>query len=218
MAITTYSELQTALIDYMGDDAYTGARAQTDIALAEGQLNRVLKSVRSSASLTGTLDAATIDVSSYNVISPVALYLTTYEEDDEIVFRAQGTMPFNDGSGYPSGYTLIADNDTIRFDCPLQQAYTFRFEYIGRFALSETVTTNQLLTDHPDVYFTAALFWGAVKNQDAELAANYKALLEGYLAEARNYLSQSRRGLLQPDRSLLAMSGGNSAYNIETDV
>ena len=206
MAITTYSELQAALVDYMGDNAYTSSRAQTDIALAEARLNRELKSVRSSASLTGTLSSATIDVSAYSVISPVALYVTSYDEDDEIVFRPTGTMPFSDDDNYPLGYTLISNNDTIRFNCPLDEAYTFRFEYVGRFALSDAAPTNQLLTDHPDVYFAAALLWGAVKNQDGELAASYKALLESFIFETRNYLAQAQRSTLVPDMALLAIS------------
>jgi len=206
MAITTYSELQAALVDYMGDNAYTSSRAQTDIALAEARLNRELKSVRSSASLTGTLSSATIDVSAYSVISPVALYVTSYDEDDEIVFRPTGTMPFSDDDNYPLGYTLISNNDTIRFNCPLDEAYTFRFEYVGRFALSDAAPTNQLLTDHPDVYFAAALLWGAVKNQDGELAASYKALLDSFIFETRNYLAQAQRSTLVPDMALLAIS------------
>ena len=125
MAITDYSSLAAALVDYMGDDAYTTTRAQLDISLAEARLNRELKSVKSSASLTGTDDVATIDVSAYSVISPIGLYLTTYDEDDEIVFVPQGTLMYSDDGSYPSRYTLIANNDTLRFDCPLDEAYTF---------------------------------------------------------------------------------------------
>jgi len=217
MAISTYSDLQAALVDYIGDDAYTSARAQRDISLAEAELNRELKSVRASASLTGTIDAATIDVSSYSVISPVGLFLTTYDEDDEIVYRPQGAMLYEDDSGYPMGYTLISDNDTIRFDKPLDQAYTFRFEYIGRFALSDSATTNQLLTDHPDVYLTACLVHAAAFNQDAELAANYRALFKDMLATTKNYLAQAQRGILIADPAIIAITSGSAGYNINTD-
>jgi hypothetical protein len=216
MAITTYSELQTAITDYLGESALATADVKQMIQLAEARLNRKLKSVRSSASLTGTASSATIDVSSYNVIQPVALYLTTYDEDDEIVYKAPGTFPYVDTASYPTMYTLIADNDTIRFNVPLEDAYTFRFEYVGRFALSDSATTNELLTNHPDVYFAASLVWGGIRLQDAEFAAYQKALLDEFLLETGHYLSQKNRAVLTVDRAITAFTG-QGGYDIESD-
>jgi hypothetical protein len=216
MAITTYAELQTAITDYLGESGLAAADAQQMIALAEARLNRKLKSVRSSASLTGSTSSATIDVSSLKVIQPIALYLTTFTDDEEVLYKAPGTFPYKDTNAYPIVYTLISDNDTIRFDCPLDQAHTFRFEYTGRFALSDSVTTNELLTNHPDVYFSASLVWGGVRLQDAEFAAYHKALLDEFLMETGHYLSQKNRAVLTVDRGLRALAG-NRSYEIESD-
>lgn len=217
MAITTYSELQTAITDYLGESALATADVKQMIQLAEARLNRKLKSVQSSASLSGSASSATIDVSSLGVIRPIALYCTSFEEDDEIVYKATGTFPYSDTAAYPSMYGLISDNDTIRFNCPLDEARTFRFEYVGRFALSDSVTTNELLTNHPDVYFSASLVWGGVRLQDAEFAAYHKALLDEFLAETGNYLAQKNRNVLTVDRALGVMAG-RGGYSIESDV
>lgn len=215
MAIGTYSELQSAIKTYIGDSSLSDATVQTYIQLAEAQLNRRLKSVRADASLTGTADSANIDVSSYKVIRPQALWLTTYDVDERLLYKADGTFAYEDNSAHPTIWTLDSDNDTINFNCPLDQAHTFRLRYVGRFALSESATTNQLLTDHPDVYLAACLVWGGIRNQDTEFVAGQRTLLEGFISEASNYLAQVDRGQLTVDPALVGL--GRGSYNIESD-
>ena len=217
MAISTYTELQAALVDYLGDDSYTTARAQRDISLAEAELNRELKAVRSSASLTGTQDVATIDITAYSVKEPIALYLSTYDVDEEIPYFAQGNIAYEDDSGRPAGYTLISSNATIRFDKPLDEAHTFRFEYVGKFALTDDAPTNDLLTNHPDVYLSACLAQAHAFNGDLEMAAAHRSVLREFMAQTRHQLAQSQRGLLFTDVAISAMTSGSAGYNIETD-
>ena len=53
MAITTYTELKSAIADYMARSDLTG-NVEDFIALAEARLNRLLKMVETDATLTGT--------------------------------------------------------------------------------------------------------------------------------------------------------------------
>lgn len=213
--ITSYATLKAAVADYLGE-AMADGELSAIVAFAEAELNRRLKAVRAEVSLSGTANVATISVAAYNIIEPVALFLTTYDDDEEIPYYAPGTFEYSDSSGYPTAYTLLSDNDTLRFSAPLDTNHTFRFRYEGRFALSDSVTTNELLTNHPDVYFNACMMWGKIRHQDADGAALWRGLLDQTIVQAQRYLAQSDRALLRVDRGL-SMIGGYGVYDINSD-
>lgn len=213
--ITNYATLKAAVADYLGETIPDGDLSAI-VAFAEARLNRKLKAVQGEVSLSGTAGVATIDVSSYNVIEPKALFLTTYEEDEEIPMRAPGTFEYGDSNEYPTAWTLISNNDTLRFAAPLDANHTFRFRYEGRFALSDSAPTNELLTNHPDVYFAACMLWGNIRHQNINGASSFKAILDEFMAETQHYISQSDRALLRVDPGL-SMIGGYGVYDINSD-
>jgi hypothetical protein len=92
----------------------------------------------------------------------------------------------------------------IDFDCPLDQAYSFRFRFRQRYALSDSATTNWLLTNHPDVYLNAVLLWGGVYTSDGERAVAQKVLLDEAIEEVRNVIAEQSRAVLTVDPGLQA--------------
>lgn len=213
--ITNYTTLKAAISDYLGEDMMDGELSAI-VRFAEARLNRKLKAVRTEVDLSGTSGSATIDVSSYDIVEPVALFLTTYDEDEELPYRAPGTFEYGDSSGYPTAWTLLSNNDTLRFSAPLDASHTFRFRYEGRFALSDGSPTNQLLSDHPDVYFAACMMWGNIRHQNVNGAASFKAILDEFMAETQHYLSQTDRAKLRVDPAL-GMVGALGVYDICSD-
>ena len=161
MALATYSDLQTYVTELMAREDLLGNAADW-ITLAEARLNREIPAVETDVTLTGVASSRRIDVSSYSVVSPLALFLIDTDGDEiEMVRKADGTFPYTDTSDQPRFWAM--DGSNIDFDCPLDTAYTFRFRIRQRYALSDLVPTNWLLTNHPDIYIAATLIWGGGK-------------------------------------------------------
>lgn len=212
MAITTYSELQTAVTSWMARTDISGNAAEF-IALAEARLNRELPAVETDAALTGTIDSRRIDISAQNCVEPIALFLAeTGEDEREIVKQTDGTFPYRATSGEPRIWSI--DGTNIDFDCPLDAAYPFRFRFRQKFALSDSAPTNWLLTNHPDVYLAAVLTWGGLFIQGTQFAATFAGMLEGGIPSVRSIITQSKRGTLGVDRGLLRVA----SYDWQTDT
>jgi len=199
MAISTYSELQAAITDFM-DRADLSGNAEDFITLAEARLNRMIDSVEVATTLTTVSGSAEVDVSALQVIEAIALYETSGEEDDKITYKAPGTFEYKDAVGYPAFYTI--DNDNLVFDRPPTDGLTFRFRYRGRFALSDAAPTNDLLTNHPDVYLAASIMWGAVYIRDDRAGMIFKGILDEFMAETKSHLAQRKRSTLSVDPAL----------------
>lgn len=202
MAISTYSELKTALPDWMARGDISG-NVEDMIKLAEARLNRVLKPVVTDLTLTGTANSRRIDISANNVVEPIALFLNeTSGWEREIVKKADGTFRYLDDSGEPR-FWAVDDNCTyIDFDRKLSEASTFRFRASQRFALSDSAPTNWLLSKHPDVYLLAPLVWGGAYIKDFAYASTLKGALDEAMAEVRNVLSRQNRSTLTVDVAL----------------
>jgi len=201
MALSTYSDLIAAISAWMERDDVSGNAADF-ITLAEAGLNRELEAVETDTILTGTAGSRTIDVSSLSVVKPVALFLRGETEEIEIQQQADGTFPYYEISSAPTIWTI--DGDNIDFDTLLDQAYTFRFRYAGRFALSDANPTNWLLANHPDVYLSASIVWGARFVASDEVLARYGAPLESFVRGVNIENAKKKRGTLVVDRGLQA--------------
>jgi hypothetical protein len=200
MSLANYSDLKSAVTEWSKRSDLAGNAADF-ITLAEARLNRKLGVVETNDTITGVVDSRDISVSSLSVVEPISLYLKETGYDDvEIMPQAPGTFPYLTMSGRPAIYSL--SEDTITFDRELDQAYSFRFRYRQRFALSDSATTNWLLTNHPDVYLSAVLIWAGVIRREAEQFGTYKGILEEGIEEVAHTISQSKRGILVVDNAL----------------
>lgn len=214
MSITNYSELKTAVSNWMTRGDVAGQAADY-ISLAEAALNRELPAVEIDATLTGVINSRRIDITSQNCVEPIALFLSESGLNEvELVPLVDGTFPYRSASAYPRAWAI--DGAGIDFDCPLDQAYPFRFRFRQRFTLSDTSPTNWLLTNHPDVYLSAVLVWGGVFIQDDPTAARWAGILNSALPSVRSSISQSKRATLLVDNALLRrrrMGGFNNGWS-----
>lgn len=209
MALANYTDLKTSITSWM-TRSDMGGFAEDFITLAEARLNRELNPVETDATITGTIDARTIDVSAQSVEEAIALFLVNPDTGDErkLTPKGPGEFAYANQSGEPDLWTL--DGSTIKFNCPLDRAYSFRFRFTQRFKLSDDAPTNWLLTYHPDIYLSATLIWGNILKRASDEAAPFMAVLADGIPAVRHTLSQSKRAVLTVDPALAAVnsSGG----------
>ena len=201
MTISTYTELKSAVTTWMTRSDLAGEAADY-ITLAEAALNRELPAVETDVTLTGVLDSRRIDIAAQNCVEPIALFLAQADTDEvEVTKQDDGTFPYRSTSGYPRFWAI--DGTNIDFDCPLDQAYPFRFRFRQRFALSDSVPTNWLLTNHPDVYLASVLVWGGLFIRNDPVIARWASILNSGIPSVRNIIAQSKRGTLTVDPGLM---------------
>lgn len=203
MAIATYSDLKTKAASWLrrsGNPTYV-AEVPDFVTLAEARLNRELGAIETDATLTGTTSSRSIDVSSLSIVQPIALFLAETDRDEiEVQQQADGNFPYLTSSGRPTIWAL--DGTSIDFNRPLASDYPFRFRYRERFALSDSATTNWLLTNHPDVYLAAVLMWGAGYLESWTNGATFKAMLDEGIGSVKHTIAQRKRGTLRVDPAL----------------
>lgn len=217
MAITDYAGLKTAVGNWMSRADMIG-EAEDFISLAEAGLNRELNPVEIDVTMTGATDSREIDISSQSCVEPIALFLAqTGLNEIELTPMTAGTFAFQNASGCPRFWSISEDH--IVFDRPLDQAYPFRFRFRQRFGLSDTASTNWLLTYHPDVYLAACLIWGGVFIQDDPTAARWVTLLNTALPSVRNTIAQSKRALATVDASMPTTRNGRGlAWSMRNEI
>lgn len=201
MAITNYTELKAALPNWMtrGDLASQSAEC---ISLAEASLNRELNPVEVDTTLTGIVSSRSIDITALNCVDPIGLFLASAGvKEIEVTRKQDGTFPYRSTNGYPRYWAI--DGTNIDFDCPLDQAYPFRFRFRQRFALSDAAPTNWLLTNHPDVYLASVIVWGSVFIQDAPSIQTWVSILNSALPSVRSIIAQSNRAIATVDPALM---------------
>lgn len=210
MAITSYSELKTAIADWTHRSDLT-AKLPDFITLAESRINRLLSMARMEvdASLTMTPNSRHV-VYPTDMGQPVALWLETYLPRWEIIYKTPTELPVTSNvSAAPNYYTI--DGNNLAFDYKADQAHSLTFRYIKKLTLSDAAPTNAILEEYPDVYLYGAIVEAAKYARDVDLMQTFeplfsRALQEANDAEARVYSNAK----LSTD--LPAMGGGS--FNI----
>ena len=158
MAISTYTELQTAVANWLDRDDLT-ARIPEFIALTEARFNRILR-IRSME--TEADQATTGGTRSYSLPADYRQMRTVHLTTSPITPLSYITPEIMDriwaGStgGKPASYTIKGNN--IYLGPSPDSAYTIRFLYYKTVpALSSLVAVNDILTDSPDVYLYGCL-------------------------------------------------------------
>jgi hypothetical protein len=211
MAIATYSDLKTAISDWMARSDVSGSAADF-ITLAEARLNRLLEPVGTTATLTGVIGSKTLDISSLSIIEPQNLYYTQGITEFYLTPRALGTFSTTTIEGPPTMWAI--EGDTITMERPLIEAYSFRFVYLGRFALSDAAPTNDFLTENPDLYLAASIVWGSTYVKDGAVTL-WKSMLDEFTAEVAHQNSRKKRSQLTVDPGLGVI--GRTRYSVNTD-
>jgi len=172
MAINTYATLQTAVANWLDRSDLTD-RIPEFIALAEARMNRVLRLAimlnvdqttlgGAAALVAGTRDYALpsgyLQMVDFHLrTSPITtLSYLTLENMNRMWAGSQG--------GKPLSYTIFSDNSSgtpiksVRLGPSPGSAYDYAITFYKKIdALSDSNTTEQMLTNNPDVYLYGAL-------------------------------------------------------------
>ena len=182
MAITTYSELKSAVADFLNRDDLTSV-IPTFISMAEAALNRDVRhwrmEQRSTAEIDDqflTLPTDWLETKRITVSDTVPYALNLVSRDSMQDFRYKG----DDVAGKPLYFAHIAGEIEL-YPTP-DATYDIDMLYLKKIeALSDSNTTNWLLTEAPDVYLYAVLIETAIYLRDDERIAAYAALYKSKL-------------------------------------
>jgi hypothetical protein len=162
MALTTYTTLKASIANWLNRSDLTSEIADDFIKLTEADFNSKLRIRKMVAQTSFTIDSETEalptgflqvrDIYILNGNTKVPLTYTTPSQMDSTV----GTST----TGLPNSFTILGD--TFRFSPKPDASYTAFINYYKSFdALSDTTTTNYILTTHPAIYLYGALFHAA---------------------------------------------------------
>ena len=183
MPITTYTELKSAVADWLLRDDLT-AVLPSFISLAEAGLNRQARHWRMEKRSSATLDSQYSALPA-DFLQPIRLSLTsgtTFElelasQADIVDMRSLAA----NNTGRPRYYALTAGEIEV-FPTPGDN-YTLELAYVARVpALSDSNADNWLLTYYPDAYLYATLLQAAPYLKDDERVGLWKSLYDGAVA------------------------------------
>jgi hypothetical protein len=178
MAFSNYSELKQEIIDWSHrDDLDLKIDSFIDLAEAEMLSNRVepIKIIGQDTLATDTLDSVT---PSRFLALPTGFMshrnlriIRANTRPHKLTFMTPEQMSISDVAGLPSYFTVT---DQIEFEREPDEDYTIEIQYIKDFvALSDANTTNEVLTNNPNIYLFGAL-WALYKHAvEEQLAAQY---------------------------------------------
>jgi len=144
--------------------------------LAESEFNRDIRHRRmvTSTTLTTVADTATVAVPS-DFREARALIL---QSSPNVILEYRTTQTLEDrykdgANGKPASYTMIGD--TFKFGPTPDAVYSVTLEYYAAIpALSDSQTTNWLLTNFPDVYLSGVLMKASAFIHDDERVAMWE--------------------------------------------
>jgi hypothetical protein len=162
MALATYSDLKTSIANWLNRSDLTTEISEDFIVLAEKDFNsklRIRKMIdQTTLTLSGetaTLPSDFLQVRDMYILNGGTKYALTYITPAQMDQIKGGST-----SGQPSSYTILGDS--IRFAPIPDSNYTLYLNYYKQFpALSDTNTTNYILTNHPAIYLYGALYHSA---------------------------------------------------------
>ena len=177
MSITTYAELKTAIADFLNRDDLT-AVIPTFISLAEAQIARDVRHWKQEKRVTTSVDERYENLpNDWLGIKLVAL--TTGKMLQTVSMSEMAEMRAASGTAATPRYVRLTA-DQIGFYPTPSAATDISMLYYARIpALSDTDTTNWLLTDAPDV-----LLYGALVHSAPYLTDDARASIWGALYQA----------------------------------
>lgn len=182
--ITNYSTLKDNIADWLNRTDLT-SQIPVFIQLAEADLNRRLRVkdtiVRADAAVDAqytTLPTDLTEIKSFFLkTNPVTrMEFVTNEQMEKLKYQGYSS------TGTPLYYTIIGS--TTEFLPAPDQSYTAEIIYYAKLtALSDSATSNWLLTKYPDIYLYGALAQSAPYLRDDERIALWSSLYEKGLTQ-----------------------------------
>ena len=189
MSITTYAELKSAIANWLLRDDLTSVIPDF-IALAEADISRNLRHWKMESKTSLTVDAQYEDIPA-DWLETIRLYTTDgTTEPLELISQADlidRKYKNNNTAGRPRYYAVTGGQ--FEFYPVPDDSYTAELTYVAEIAaLSDSNTSNWLLSDAADVYLYGALVHSApYLNDDARLStwlAMYQKALDALNAKS----------------------------------
>jgi len=194
MAITTYSELKSAVADWLNRSDLTSA-IPNFISMAEAQMNRQIRHRKMVTRATATLDTPYFAVPSdwketirfqlnTNPITPLVFVTPEQLLEDSQMYSA---------ANQPMFYTTIGQ----QFEVLPQPDGSYEAEllYYAKIpSLSDGAPTNWLLTESPDIYLYATLIQSSPYLKEDERTAIWTSLYEKLVEDMRVADERARIG------------------------
>jgi len=190
MSITTYSELQTAIGNWL-DHSLFAARIPDFIALFEAAANRKLRTRLQEASTNLTPSSGSVVLPADYLLWRRVTWTGVPSVELEYVHPSylQSAYP-SAPTGVPRVFTIEGTTLKIR---PVDDT-ALEFDYFQKVpALSESSTTNWLLSAHPDLYLFGSLVEAEMFGVNDERAPLWKARRDEIFDEIEK-LSNKTRG------------------------
>ena len=196
MALSTFSDLKTSVANYLNRTDLTTVIPDF-ITLTENRLNRDLR-VRTNLLRAET--TTTANVSFYNLPTDlIEVRNITYDTSSQS-FSLEYLSPEslsrefgNYTSGMPRAYTNLGKD--IKIGPTPDGEYTININYFKKISsLSDSNTTNNILTEFPELYLFSSCLEGAVYLNDTEQVQRFAALYQKIVDSVRLNEDKARYG------------------------
>ena len=179
MAITTYTELKTAIADFLNRDDLSAA-VPTFISLAEADMQRKVRHWRMEKRSTAELDTQYSAIPA-DFVEVIRFYVTSNDTRPlELISQAElldRKAKRSNASGAPAYYALTAGELEI-YPVP-DGTYDVELYYVSRIpALSDSNASNWLLEQYQDAYLYGALVHSAPYLKDDARVTVWAALYQ----------------------------------------
>jgi len=162
MALATYANLKTSIANWLNRSDLTNEISEDFIVLAEADFNSKLRIRKMNTSTSITIDSETESIPS-DFLQIRDFFITEGETKYPLKYITPAQMDEIRGSsssGMPSTYTILGDN--FRFAPIPSSSYTGTLNYYAKFpSLSDSNTSNYILTSHPSIYLYGSLYHAA---------------------------------------------------------
>jgi len=181
MALSTFAELKTAIASLLNRGDLTSSIPDF-ITLAESEMRRILHTRRVIGRSTATLTSQYIAMPT-DFGGPRSVVLASTDPKSQLRYVSpEKALELQEGAytgtGQPRVYSVVGDE--LQFLPAPDGSYDLEMTYWRRLAaLSDSATSNWMLTDHPDAYL-----YGSAKHSAPYLKDDQRIVVWGGLFES----------------------------------
>ena len=196
MALSTFSELKASVANYLNRDDLTSVIPDF-ITLTENRINRELRSRANVTRVTTTTTSGTdiydfpadlIELRSVSYVSGSTKNALSYMTPESGT-REYGTT----ANGAPRAYSSLGK--VLKLIPTPDAAYTIELIYYNQLAsLSDSRTTNNILTEFPALYLYGACLEGAIFLNDSDEITRFDAIFNRTLSDIQQSEEKARYG------------------------
>ena len=194
MAITNYSELKTSIANFLARDDLT-AQIPDFISLAESRMSREMNARSQEKRATATLVSGDAYVSLPTDLRSIRLVKLNTSPKEVLEYYTPAKLDelyASNAQGKPRAYTIIGGE--IKFAPEPDSSYTAEIVYQeGVPDLSDSNSTNEILTRHPDAYLYGSLAAASVYLMDDQKTTVYEQLFTRAIDEVKREEERSKQ-------------------------